>query len=377
MLGPYIAEKNGAISYKGNKLLSPIKNVLSCKYPDFNVQEKVFNISSNEMWTHISSINDCLFGTSVDYFQKLGALFTPLPMTTRMISSPGAVYGKYSLDYTTDTCPIRLKWFNANKEVFLSESSQIYLELYLTQKNVDNVFSIYNSFRKEHADATHLSEFHHIEYEGKIDQNHNIKVIWGLLSKFIKECLNKHIDDVSYFLPDEEISAIKHMASKSCIKEITLEDALDLLYQRTHDSKYKKFTLKHFGSWEEVKLTNILGEIVAIREFPLLEVPFYHAVIDGSNPPKAQNADIIWPGYREIVGSGHRVRTIEELKDKARIFNLPKKDYKPYLLSRTLPSYKPTSGFGLGWERLIQGFLEMDFIWSVAHFPRGHTSIKL
>ncbi|MDR3150486.1 MAG: hypothetical protein LBU14_02475 [Candidatus Peribacteria bacterium] len=31
--------------------------------------------------------------------------------------------------------------------------------------NLNQVFSIYNSFRKEESDATHLSEFQHIEYE--------------------------------------------------------------------------------------------------------------------------------------------------------------------------------------------------------------------
>ncbi|HOF44502.1 MAG TPA: hypothetical protein PK255_03760 [Candidatus Pacearchaeota archaeon] len=34
---------------------------------------------------------------------------------------------------------------------------------------------MYNSFRKERADATHLSEFHHIEFEGKVNYNDFIK----------------------------------------------------------------------------------------------------------------------------------------------------------------------------------------------------------
>jgi len=377
MLGPYTALKNGAIGYKGNKILPPIKNVLATKFPAIDVHAKMKDISANPMWLHMARINNCLFASSVDYFEKLGALFTPLPMTTKMISSPGALYGKEALDYTTDTCPIRLKWFNSERDVFLAESSQIYLELYLTQKNMSQVFSIYNSFRKERADATHLSEFHHIEYEGKVDQEQNLKVIWGLLSKFLKDCLNKHQEDLSYFLADEKISELREMANRPRIRVMTFEEALDLLHKHTGDSKYKKFTLKHFGSWEEVKLTEILGEMIAITGFPLLEVPFYHAALEGSNPPKADNADIVWPGYREVIGSGHRVGAIKDLEWKAKVFNLPRSDYKPYLLSRTLPNYKTTSGFGLGWERLIHGLLELDYIWTAAHFPRGHLPIRL
>ncbi|MFH1889787.1 MAG: amino acid--tRNA ligase-related protein, partial [Nanoarchaeota archaeon] len=109
---------------------------------------------------------------------------------------------------------------------------------------------------------------------------------------------------------------------------------------------------------------------------PLLEVPFYHAVIDEKKPLVANNADIIWPGYRETIGSGHRVRTIKELKEKAKIFNLPKEDYKPYLQSRELNNYVETSGFGVGWERLLQGLLEMPFIWSACQFPRVDGSLK-
>mgnify|MGYP001610059883 FL=1 len=136
------------------------------------------------------------------------------------------------------------------------------------------------------------------------------------------------------------------------------------------------FSLKNFGFWEEVKLTEIFKNMVIIKEFPFLEVPFYHAVVNNKEPKVANNADFIWPGYREILGSGHRVRTEKELKEKAKIFNLPKEDYAPYLQTRKLDKYKPTSGFGLGWERILQGLLEMPFIWSAVHFPRIDKTLR-
>jgi len=109
---------------------------------------------------------------------------------------------------------------------------------------------------------------------------------------------------------------------------------------------------------------------------PLLEVPFYHAMKDNTKPRVADNTDIIWPGYRETVGSGHRVRSLSELEEKAIIFNLPKEDYEPYLQSRRFSDYKETSGFGVGWERLVQGILEMPFIYSASLFPRIHNTLK-
>jgi len=299
-----------------------------------------------------------------------------LPLTTRMISSPGAVYGKEAINYTTDTCPITLKWFDLKDIAFLSESSQIYLELALTQKKVDKVYSIYNSFRKEKADAVHLSEFHHIEFEGKVSQKQNVEILHGLVKTIIKECLKKNKENLLYFLNDSEIIDLKKISQEKKLETITYKQALDILWTKTHDLKYKKFTLQIFGTWEEVFLSNQYSSLLGIEEFPLLEIPFYHAKVNGKNPAVAECLDILWPGYKEFGGSGHRVRNKRELEEKARIFNLPKKDYTPYLQTRELPRYKETSGFGVGWERLLQGLLKTPYIWSAAAFPRGHTTLR-
>lgn len=377
MLGPYTANKDGTISYKGNNIFRSIEDISLIKVPLEEIESRVKQFDSEEMWGHIAKINHQINISSNEYFHAIGALFTALPITTRMISSPGAVYGKEAINYTTDTCPITLNWFNLPQKIFLSESSQIYLELALMQKNVDQVYSIYNSFRKECADATHLSEFHHIEYEGKINQKENEKIALGLIKKIILDLVEKNKEDLGYFLSEKKMLELKELGENMLdIPKITFREALDLLYNKTGQEKYKVFTLKNFGSWEEIKITEILGNMVLIKEFPLLEVPFYHAIVDGKEPRVANNSDIIWPGYRETLGSGHRVRSEEELKNKFDIFNLPKEDYKPYLQTRELNSYEETSGFGIGWERLLQGLLEMPFIWSASQFPRVDGALK-
>lgn len=377
MLGPYAANKDGTISYRGNNVFSPLENIQSVEIPIKEIENRVNQFDKDEMWGHIAKINHQINLSTNKYFNKIGALFTALPMTTRMISSPGAVYGKEKIDYTTDTCPITLKWFDLPKKAFLSESSQIYLELATMQKNVNQVFSIYNSFRKEKADATHLSEFHHIEYEGKVSQEENEKIALGLVQKIIKDLLKNNKKDLAYFLSEEKLKELEEFTENLLdIPKITFKEALDLLYKETGDEKYKEFSLKHFGPWEEVKITEILKNMVLIRGFPLLEVPFYHAAVDGEKLKIANNSDIIWPGYRETIGSGHRVRSEKELDEKAEIFNLPREDYEPYLQTRKFKNYKETSGFGLGWERMLQGLLEMPFIWSANQFPRIDKTLK-
>ncbi len=375
MLGPYVTSRDRVIKYRGNKIFPPIKDISEVKLSVSDVENRVQQLHDNPTWPAISRINNTINNQITNYFNSIGALFMPLPMTTRMISSPGAVYGKESIDYTTDTSPMALRWFDLPNQVFLAESSRIYLELALLQKDIDQVFANYHSFRKEESDATHLSEFHHVEYEGKISQKRNLEVIKDMLKIIVSGLIKDNLGDLRLFIHDERIGELEVMFSKP-IQIITLKEALSYLYEDTKDERYKEFTLQNFGPYEEIRLTEIIGNVVGVSEMPLLEVPFYHAMKDNTDPLVADNTDIIWPGYRETVGSGHRVRSLSELEEKALIFNLPKEDYEPYIQSRRFSDYKETSGFGIGWERLIQGILEMPFIYSASLFPRVHNTLK-
>ena len=139
MLGPYTANKDGTISYKGNKIFKPIKNINSVEIPVKEIEERVIQFKKEEMWKHLAKINHRINMSANLFFEELGSLFTTLPLTTRMISSPGAVYRKEAINYTTDTCPIKLNWFNLPEKAFLSESSQIYLELALIREEIESV----------------------------------------------------------------------------------------------------------------------------------------------------------------------------------------------------------------------------------------------
>ena len=204
----------------------------------------------------------------------------------------------------------------------------------------------------------------------------NKEIIKYLTCRIIKDLLLNNEQSLSYFLNNKTLKDLDEISEGKNFIEIKFSEALEALYKETKEDKYKEFTLRHFSAWEEIKITEIFNNMLAISNFPLLEVPFYHAVIYDSDPLVAENTDFIWPGYREFVGSGHRVSSLTELEEKALIFNLPKDDYLPYLDSRKLEDYKETSGFGLGWERLLQGLLETPFIWSAVQFPRGHINLK-
>ena len=57
---------------------------------------------------------------------------------------------------------------------------------------------------------------------------------------------------------------------------------------------------------------------------------------------------------------------------QAEIFNLPENDYLPYLQTRDFEDYVTTSGFGLGWQRLVQWLTNQPYIYEATIFPRTH-----
>lgn len=374
-MGPYRAEPGGVISYLGNKIYPPIKDVTRVSWPQRDLAKRVWSIYQDKKWYHLHKIDASIFTATTQFFQKIGADWVNLPLTTMMISSPGEVYAGQKLDYTTDALPMEIPhWFDSGRRVFLSESSQFYLELRLIIDHLDKVFSIYNSFRKEKADITHLSEFQHIEFEGHVDFEDNIEIFTNLIDHILKSLLRNNEQDLSFFLKKKELSELSQSIKKKIYK-VSFNEVLETLFKETKDEKYKEFSMKNFKAWEEILLTQIYNGHILISNFPMLQIPFYHEIAKTkvNGIPVAENADLILQGYRETVGSGVRVAEPEVLEEKAKIFNLPVKDYKPYLETRRLKKYKPSAGFGLGWQRFTQWLLKLPYIWETTLTPRGHT----
>ena len=368
----YKAISNGKIEYQWN-------NINQSKEIDFKeidcslLENRVFRIKKERMYFHLSNIDNSVFNATIDYFRKINAKWTNLPLTTLMISSPWEVYAWQKLDYTTDTLPVEIpNWFWSQKRIFLSESSQFYLELSLLNW-IDNVFSIYNSFRKEKSDATHLSEFQHIEFEWRIGNEENIKTFIWLYEYIFGYLVKNNRDDLLFFLSEDQLNKKIEVTEKWPIR-INFREALNLLYEETKDEKYKEFSLKHFWTWEEVKLTEMLGGNVIVEKFPMLQIPFYHAIAEEEVDwvPVANNADFILYWYREAIWSWERIEDKKTLLKKAEIFNLPENDYLPYLQSRDYPDYMTTSGFGLWWQRLVQWITNQPYIYESTAFPRTH-----
>lgn len=369
----YSTVKDWSLYYMWNNLYKP-SNI---NYKEIEIdllKNRVSRVRLEDQFYHIANIDDWILKATVNYFSSIWSKRANLPLTTLMISSPWEVYAWQVLDYTTDTLPIEIpSRFWEDRRIFLAESSQFYLELLLLAKNMDQVFSIYNSFRKEKSDATHLSEFQHIEYEWKTDLEWNIKVFTWLYNAVFDYLVKNNSKDLLFFLSENTLDKKIELVKKWPIR-ITFRDALNLLYEATKDERYKEFTLKYFWTWEEVKLTEILDSNVIVEKYPMLQIPFYHAVAEEQYEwvPLAKNADFILYSYRETIWAWERIKNKEVLMKKAEIFNLPKEDYLPYLTSRDYTDYQTTSWFGMWWQRLTHWLTDQPYIYEATVFPRTH-----
>lgn len=361
-LGPYKI-KNDKLAYIGNKIFKPLSEIRDIKPPNPLSKRHLEVKNDFRKWSALIRIWDAVFRASNEFMEKNDVLLFDLPIMTRMISSPGALTGTIS----SDVDPFKIKFFNKN--TFLTQSSQLYLEFAITNPELNSVYCWEKSFRRERADSRHLPEFTHIEFESNIDFKENLKFQQNYLQFVVSYLLENLMKEISIFLWKKDIAELDKLSKIKNFEKITFHEAFKLLKQKTKNPKYEKVTIKNFGAYEEILLTEIIKKPLFVTHYIGDEVAFYHAP-DSKNSELVINADLLFPGYGELIGSGERVHTREETKIKAKHFKLNMKDYIPYIESRDPKNPKIHSGWGMGIERFIQAILKLPFIWETKPFPR-------
>ncbi|HHT9121384.1 MAG TPA: amino acid--tRNA ligase-related protein [Candidatus Wunengus sp. YC63] len=325
--------------------------------------------SSPKRFLTLVEVFDSVHKATVSFMASNGVYFFNLPILTRMISSPGALTGTIP----SDVAPFRVDYFG--KEAFLTQSSQLYLELALCIPGANAVYCWDKSFRNEKSDFRHLPEFTHIEFESKIGFDENIDIQKKYFENLLDYLCNNSHKALEVFLTSEDLQKLESFCSHPVYEILTFVEAFRLLYENTNDDKYKTPTLSHFSTIEEVLLTQILnGRCVFVTQYLSDEVAFYHA-----NTPEDKrfviNADFLGAGYGELIGSGERLHTAEEIEEKAAYFKLSIEDYRPYISSRHSNAIVH-SGWGMGIERFIQFVLKLPAIWEVSLFPRVDWELR-
>ena len=155
---------------------------------------------------------------------------------------------------------------------------------------------------------------------------------------------------------------------------ISYTDAIDIL-KKSKPNKKKKFEylIENWGTDLQSEHERFLVEKhfnapVILFDYPAKIKAFYMRMNDDKKTVRAM--DILFPGIGEIVGGSQREERLEVLESRIKKMGIDKNELWWYIDLRRFGS-APHSGFGLGFERLVQFATGMSNIRDVIPFPRA------
>jgi len=274
------------------------------------------------------------------------------------------------------------------KETNLTVSGQLEAETYAMA--LGKVYTFGPTFRAENSNTTrHLAEFWMIEPGvafNNLDDNMDLAedFIKSVITYVIKNCkddltfLNDRLVQEEKSKPANERSEMTlieklNFVVENNFKRVSYTEAIDIL-RNCKPNKKKKFQyiIKEWGTDLQSEHERFLVEKhfkcpVILYDYPANIKAFYMRLNQDGKTVRAM--DVLFPGIGEIVGGSQREERLEVLQQKIKELNIDEKELWWYLDTRKFGTAEH-SGFGLGFERLVQFSTGMGNIRDVIPYPR-------
>jgi asparaginyl-tRNA synthetase len=329
-----------------------------------------------------------------EYFQKNGFNYMNTPIVTGSdAEGAGEMFRVSALDPKNppldENGNIDYKKDFFEKETNLTVSGQLEAETYAMA--LGKVYTFGPTFRAENSNTSrHLAEFWMIEPEvafNDLDQN------MDLAEDFIKYVVNYALenckDDLEFLeqrLLQEEKSKPQAERSEMLLrdklafigennfKRVSYTEAIDILKNSKPNKKKKfKYVIEEWGADLQSEHERFLVEKhfkcpVILFDYPANIKAFYMRLNDDGKTVRAM--DVLFPGIGEIVGGSQREERYDVLRQKMADLNIDEEELYWYLDLRKFGT-AVHSGFGLGFERLVQFVTGMGNIRDVIPYPRS------
>ena len=327
------------------------------------------------------------------YFQQNGFYYFHAPIITGSdAEGAGEMFRVTTLDEKNPpideagAVDYKLDFFG--KETNLTVSGQLEAESYAM--GLGKVYTFGPTFRAENSNTSrHLAEFWMIEPEVAFaDLDDNMDLAEDFIKSIITYVLQNCEEDLSFLekrLLDEEKT--KPQAERSDMpliekmrfvvdnefKRVSYTEAFNIL-RNCKPNKKKKFQylINEWGADLQSEHERYLVEKhfkcpVILFDYPANIKAFYMRLNEDGKTVRAM--DILFPGIGEIVGGSQREERLDVLKSKIEALGIDEKELWWYLDLRKFGTAKH-SGFGLGFERMVQFATGMGNIRDVIPFPR-------
>jgi len=284
-----------------------------------------------------------------------------------------------SIDYTKD-------FFG--KQTNLTVSGQLEAETYAMA--LSKVYTFGPTFRAENSNTSrHLAEFWMVEPEVAFnDLDANMDLAEDFIKFVIQYILDHCKDDISFLnerfnkeeeskpkLQRSEMTLLEklHFVVDNNFKRVSYTEAIDILRNSKPNKKKKfQFLINDWGADLQSEHERYLVEKhfkcpVILFDYPAKIKAFYMRLNEDGKTVRAM--DVLFPGIGEIVGGSQREERLDVLKEKMKTSDIDEKELWWYLDTRKYGT-AVHSGFGLGFERLVQFVTGMGNIRDVIPFPR-------
>jgi len=257
------------------------------------------------------------------------------------------------------------------KETKLTVSGQ--LEGELGALALSRIYTFGPTFRAENSNTPrHLAEFWMIEPEiafFEIDDNMNLAE--DFLKFLIRYALDNCSDDLEFLqnMYDEELIKRLTFILDNNFERITYTKAVEVLQSSGEKFEFPvEWGVDLQTEHERYLVERHYKKPVIVTDYPKTIKAFYMKQNDDGKTVRGM--DVLFPKIGEIIGGSQREEDYDKIKKRIQELNLPEKDLWWYLETRMYGT-APHSGFGLGFERLVQFVTGMGNIRDVIPFPRA------
>lgn len=328
-----------------------------------------------------------------EYFQKNGFNYMHAPIITGSdAEGAGEMFRVTNLDAKNppldENGAINYKEDFFEKETNLTVSGQLEAETYAMA--LGKVYTFGPTFRAENSNTSrHLAEFWMIEPEVAFnDLDANMDLAEDFIKYVVNYALENCADDLEFLenrlleeeknKPQDERSEMKlreklQFILENNFKRVSYTEAIDILKRSKPNQKKKfKYIIEEWGADLQSEHERFLVEKhfkcpVILFDYPANIKSFYMRLNDDGKTVRAM--DVLFPGIGEIVGGSQREERYDVLLEKMKVMNIDPEELYWYLDLRKFGT-AVHSGFGLGFERLVQFTTGMGNIRDVIPYPR-------
>ena len=342
--------------------------------------------------------HNLIFGVH-KYFHEKGFYNVHTPIITGSdAEGAGEMFSVSALDLAnvpkTDDGQVDFSLDFFGKETNLTVSGQ--LEGETAALALTEIYTFGPTFRAENSNTSrHLAEFWMIEPEMAF---YDLEDNMDLAEEFVKylvnfalancredlEFLDKRLADEEKQKPQNErqemglLEQLNFVAENDFVR-LTYTEAIDILKNSKPNKKKKfKYIIEEWGvdlqsEHERFLVEKHFKKPVILYNYPANIKAFYMRLNEDGNTVAAM--DVLFPGIGEIIGGSQREERYDVLVEKIKAIGIEEKELSWYLDTRKFGT-APHSGFGLGFERMIQFITGMGNIRDVIPFPRTPGSAE-